>query len=201
MNARYKTYSDRQLAELLNERDKYAYTEIYNRYWGFVYNHARRMTKDNDLAKDVLQDVFTNIYLKMGVADFQQIVLPTYLFTLVKHRVINLVNRDKLKINHLASLQRYLDQGENAIDNFILEKETQERIEKEIAALPKKMKVIFELSRKYYLTHKQIAEAVSISELTVKKQISNAISILRSRLSCVTLLQLMSAMLWLYRQG
>ena len=55
-------------------------------------------------------------------------------------------------------------------------------VEAEIAALPPKMREIFELSRKAHLTHRQIAEKLGLSEKTVKKQVNNSLKILRSKL-------------------
>jgi RNA polymerase sigma-70 factor (ECF subfamily) len=58
----------------------------------------------------------------------------------------------------------------------------EELIEKEIAALPPKMREVFELSRKANLNYREISEKLNISDNTVKKQMSNALKILRSRL-------------------
>jgi RNA polymerase sigma-70 factor (ECF subfamily) len=56
-------------------------------------------------------------------------------------------------------------------------------IEKEMAALPSGMQKIFELSRREHLSHREIAAQLNISEETVKKQVNNALRILRSKLS------------------
>ena len=61
----------------------------------------------------------------------------------------------------------------------------EELIEKELAALPPKMREVFELSRKANLNYREIAEKLNISDNTVKKQMSNALKILRSRLGVV----------------
>ncbi|MNT81059.1 RNA polymerase sigma factor [compost metagenome] len=55
-------------------------------------------------------------------------------------------------------------------------------IEKGIAELPPKMREVFELSRKHIMSHKEIAEQLNISEQTVRKQVNNALKILRSKL-------------------
>ncbi len=55
-------------------------------------------------------------------------------------------------------------------------------IEKEIQALPPKMKQIFELSRKAHLSHKEIAEKLDTSENNVSTQITNALRILRTKI-------------------
>ncbi|MNI91450.1 RNA polymerase sigma factor [compost metagenome] len=56
-------------------------------------------------------------------------------------------------------------------------------ITSEIAKLPAKMREVFELSRLEDLSHREIAERLNISESTVKKQVQNALKILKARLS------------------
>ncbi|WP_317169204.1 sigma factor-like helix-turn-helix DNA-binding protein [Mucilaginibacter humi] len=49
---------------------------------------------------------------------------------------------------------------------------------------------MFELSRKHDLSHKEIAAQLNISDKTVKKQVSNAIKIIRLKLK-VSLLSIL----------
>ncbi|MNL17944.1 RNA polymerase sigma factor [compost metagenome] len=56
-------------------------------------------------------------------------------------------------------------------------------IDKEVSALPQKMKEIFEMSRNQELSHREIAAQLNISDHTVKKQINNAIKILRPKIT------------------
>jgi DNA-directed RNA polymerase specialized sigma24 family protein len=44
---------------------------------------------------------------------------------------------------------------------------------------------VFELSRKANMNYREIAEKLNISDNTVKKQMSNALKILRSRLGVI----------------
>jgi RNA polymerase sigma-70 factor (ECF subfamily) len=57
------------------------------------------------------------------------------------------------------------------------------------------MREIFELSRKKFLSHKEIADVLDISDKTVKKQINNAIRILKLRLNILPTLILLSSAL------
>ena len=61
-------------------------------------------------------------------------------------------------------------------------------IEREISALPSKMREIFELSRRDYLSYKQIAVKLQISEQTVRMHVKKALRILRPRLSLIAYL-------------
>ena len=55
-------------------------------------------------------------------------------------------------------------------------------IEKQIQALPEKMRNIFELSKCQHLSNKEIAKRLEISESNVSTQIANALKIFRTKL-------------------
>ena len=55
-------------------------------------------------------------------------------------------------------------------------------IDLEIEQLPKKMKEVFNLSRKKFLTNKEIAIKLNMSEEAVKKQIHRSIKLLKVKL-------------------
>ena len=55
-------------------------------------------------------------------------------------------------------------------------------IESEIQNLPPKMRRIFELSRQEELSHQEIAQKLDISYQTVKKQVQNALKIIKPKI-------------------
>jgi RNA polymerase sigma factor (sigma-70 family) len=55
-------------------------------------------------------------------------------------------------------------------------------IEKEIAALPEKMRVVFELSRKESMNRKEISEHLGLPENTVKTNMYRALKMLYRKL-------------------
>lgn len=180
----YHTYTDDKLTELLNTGDGDAFAEIYNRYWAVIYRHARRMAKDDELAKDVVQDVFVSLWDKATELQLN-FSLSAYLYTTTRNKILNLFDRDKVKSNYIASLGNFITTGENITDHLLRERMLAAKIEQEIALLPKKMREVFEMSRKANMTYKQIADSLDISDKTVKKQMSNAIKILRLKLGAL----------------
>ncbi|MNL14213.1 RNA polymerase sigma factor [compost metagenome] len=56
-------------------------------------------------------------------------------------------------------------------------------IEKEIEALPEKMRIVFELSRKNAMTRKEISEHLGLPENTVRTNMNRALKILKGKLS------------------
>src|SRR5690606_18562664 len=83
----------------------------------------------------------------------------------------------------LDSLQNFIEEEDFKTDGPLREKELSEIIEREINSLPSKMREVFLLRRREYLTHVEIAERLNISQQTVAKQITNALKILRVKLN------------------
>lgn len=183
----YPSMTDTQLVDLLQEGDEAAFTEIYERYWALLLRHARRMLKDDEETKDVLQDVFSNLWNNAESLDIHT-SLSSYLYALVRNRILNQIARGKVKASYLQTLEDFMDNGQVSADHYIREKQLALRIEEELALLPPKMREVFLLSRRHYLSYNQIAEQLNISDNTVKKQMSNALKQLRLKLGSLFLL-------------
>jgi len=179
---RYQSLSDAELFSLLCKDDHAAYTEIYDRYSGLLYIHAYKRMRNREEARDLIHELFTVLWSKRG-----QIILRTelsaYLYRAVRNRIIDLVNHNKLQSSYISSFEGFFNNGTNITDHAIRQKELSLLIEKEVDLLPEKMKQVFNLSRNECRSHKEISETLDISELTVRKQINNALKILRPKLS------------------
>ncbi|RYE19270.1 MAG: RNA polymerase sigma-70 factor, partial [Sphingobacteriales bacterium] len=175
------TASDHDLVSLLREGNKEAYTEIYNRYKWLLHTHAYKKTGDRDTAADIIQELFATLWTKREDI-YLTSTLSAYLYTAIRNRIINIIEHRQVESKYIDSLAEFAGGYIAGTDHLIREKQLNELIEREIAALPPKMREVFELSRKSYLTHVEIADRLNISEQTVKKQITNALKILRVRL-------------------
>jgi len=179
----YPNLSDEELTVLLKQGDHRAFTEIYNRYWAEMYYHTFRMLKDEDSSKDVVQDVFSSLWLKSSLINTNT-KLSGHLYISVRNKVLNLIAHDKIKGDYLTEVAAFVTQ---ATDETVLYDERQilEIVEAEIKNLPPRMREIFELSRKDNLSHKEIAEKLNLSDQTVKKQVQNALKIIKNKIPVV----------------
>lgn len=177
----YNNCTDNELAALLIDGDQKAYAQLYDRFKGILYVHAYRILQDREDAKDIVQELFTVLWIKRSGLILKT-GIASYLYTSVRNRVFDKISSKKVASRYFESLKDFtLDEGYST-DDIIQEKELSALIEKEIAALPDKMRQIFELSRKGNLSHKEIANQLVLSDKTVKKQVSNALRILRLKL-------------------
>lgn len=177
-----KILSDDELLGLLKASDHAAFNEIYHRYFQLLYIHANKKLGDEDLAKDVVQDIFTALWFKR---EFDQHIkdLAAYLFTSARNKIFDLFAHQQVQQKHLDSLQNFLTaKPVISTDYHIREAQLKAYIEQQIQQLPAKMRAIFEMSRKEELSYKEIAERLETSENNVSKQVNNALRILRTKL-------------------
>lgn len=183
----YSILTDNELLDYIKSGDELAFAEIYERYWGLLFHHILKMTKDKDETRDLIQDLFTNFWINIeNIKSGTNI--GAFLYVSARNKVINLIKHDKIKESYLSTLSTFYTNHQHTVLEQLSAKDLSIAIEKEIQNLPCKMREVFELSRKHYLSHKEIAEKLSISDKTVKKQINNAIKILRFKLNIFMLI-------------
>jgi RNA polymerase sigma-70 factor (ECF subfamily) len=172
--------SDSELFSAFKKGNQSAFKSLYERYWQLLYVSACKVIKDEDEAKDIVQEVFISMLGKASQLEIQGSV-ANYLYTAVRYKVFDAISRQKVRTDYAESITDFVTNQNYTTDRMVLEKEITFEIEKEIQNLPKKMKEVFELSRKSDLSHREIAEILKISDKTVKKQISNAIKLLKPK--------------------
>lgn len=180
-------YSDADLWQLVSLNNFRAFDEIYHRYWSKLYVSAYKVTKNQAASEDIIQEVFTQLWIKRK--DTQIDGLSSYLYGMVRNQVFNFLRDGNIARKHLDRISHisFVERTEQAV-NF---NELQEMYSKTVADLPIRCREIFQLSRNEHLSNKEIARRLEISPKTVEHQISKALKLLRIALSEVMLLVLL----------
>lgn len=181
----YSDFQDEELVALLAKSDKLAYSEIFYRYNKLLYSHAYNKLRECEEAKDIVSEVFYALWAKRGQSLPEQ-NLAGYLFIAVRYKIADFLSRKVVKHRYVESLQNFIDDAhEVSTDHLIREKQLKEVIEEEISALPPRMQEIFRMSRFEQMSHREIAEKLSLSEQTVKDQVKKALRVLRIKLGLI----------------
>jgi RNA polymerase sigma factor (sigma-70 family) len=134
----YSSLSDHELVIFLKKGDRSAYTEIYNRYKGILYQHAYRRLPNQEEVDDIIHELFTVLWVKRETLVFKT-NLSGYLYTAVRNRILDYVSHQQIASAYLSSLQEFMDKGVAITDHRVRLNMLQDVIEKEIACLPVKM--------------------------------------------------------------
>lgn len=179
-----KALSDQSLLELIKADNRLAFTVIVNRYWEKLYKHLYYRTKQEEESKDSVQEIFISLWTnRYKVNCDDQGYLSSYLFKSAKYCAIDYFSRPETTIPYTNVLELALEfpSGQHA-DTEVLVRELEDIIKTEISALPDKLQKPYKMSREEHLSIKEIAFHLSVSEQTVKNNISMVLSKLRSKI-------------------
>ena len=88
---------DALLVTRVRAGDDSALAAVYDEHAGLVYGLARRVTRDEELARDITQEVFAYFWEKPDRVDLSRGSLRTYLATLAHRRAVDEVRRHEAR--------------------------------------------------------------------------------------------------------
>lgn len=175
---------DAVLLARIQAGDDHALGAIYDQHAGLVFGLARRVTRDEQLARDITQDVFTYLWELPGRVDLARGSLRAYLAVVTHRRAVDEVRRSERRSRtETAIAHNALDDGP---EDGVVEEATQTwrngRLAAGLAELPDEQRTAVKLAYYDGLTYKQIAIALDIPEGTAKSRLRLAMNRLRTLL-------------------
>ncbi|EHQ29083.1 RNA polymerase sigma factor [Mucilaginibacter paludis] len=186
-----KALADTALVEKVRMNHAGAFDEVFKRYWEHLYVFALKRLKDEDEAKDAVQDVFIGYWQRAAALELTG-TLEAYLFSAVRYEVLRKIasaSKQEEKLLHYTNV--VLPEFIATLDP-LEQNELMLAIDREISALPARLKEIYQLSKEENLSIKEIALRLNLSEQTVKNQLSAALKKLRAGLKEAFILILLS---------
>ncbi|HVW62800.1 MAG TPA: RNA polymerase sigma-70 factor [Puia sp.] len=185
MKKAYHQYHDEHLLPLIASDDEQAFHALYDRYWKKLLVQALIKTGSPGTAEEIVQTVFINLWRRRHTLRVR-FTLATYLASMLKYEIISHLAREKKE----QALKQKLFSHQQAEDHSTVEwldyEQLREDIERAIATLPEKCRLVFRLSREEGLSGKQIASSLDISPKTVEAHINKALKVLGASLRQLT---------------
>ena len=141
--------------------------------------YAWKLVKRQDIAEDIVQQVFMNVWEKIERMDVEKGVV-SYLFQSTRNRCLN-----HLKSSYQSGTVHVdvpSDERSVPAERTLEEKELSIRIKTAVNELPEKCRQVFLLSREGQFSYKEIACLLDISVKTVENQIGKALKHMYERL-------------------
>lgn len=166
------TYTEQELVELLRQRTQAAFSYLYDHYAATLNGVIVGVIQDNEVAGDVLQDVFVKIWRQIDQYDASKGRLFTWMYNIARTTAIDMLrSRDwKNSRRHHSLTEEYAllpDTSPHPADELGLRKSIQ--------SLREEYKVLVELSYFQGYTQDEIARMLNIPLGTVKTRIRSAI--------------------------
>lgn len=163
-----------------------AVAELYDRYGGTVYGLALRVLGQPDLAEEVVQDVFAQVWREANRYDASRSTVAGWIVMLTRTRAIDRLRARRARPDVSAAVNPVaapLPSSEATPEVSTLAAEDTRLVRGALARLPDQFRSLVELAYYEGLSHSEIAARTGIPLGTVKTRLRNAMGTLRSVLA------------------
>jgi RNA polymerase sigma factor (sigma-70 family) len=187
---------DWQIWQAMKAGNPAALSVFYTRYFRVLFNYGATFSRDEDLVKDVVQELFLNIWEnRQGLVDVRNV--RAYLFQALRQNIITKLTRLKrrLVLSKDAALAEPVVSFSS--EDILMAEEHSAVKKQQIAAalntLPARQREALYLRCYNELSYEEIAEVMSINYQSVVNHVHEAIKTLRTS----ELLRMISRLAWL----
>jgi RNA polymerase sigma-70 factor, ECF subfamily len=186
--------SDEQLLAAYRGGEVAAFEALLNRYEKPIWTYLRRFVRRDEVAEDLLQEVFLRV-----VRDAQEAAAPawkgqakfsTWLYTIARNLCVDRARREALRTaasldagSGEIALHDRIPSPERGAEAVVAGRQAALRIDRAIAALPDDQREVFLMREAMELPFAEIAALVGVSEPTVKSRMRYALEKLRAALA------------------
>jgi len=162
--------------------DDHALSAVYDEHAALVFGLARRVTRDEQLARDITQEVFTYLWELPDRVDLTRGSLRAYLAVVTHRRAVDEIRRSERRVRIEAAMPaaRLEDGPEVGVVDAAARAWCRIRLADGLSQLPVEQRAAVELAYFDGLTYKQVARALGIPEGTAKSRLRLAMVKLRS---------------------
>ncbi len=166
--------TDSEIVRLyLQTRNSDYFQILYKRYSSKIYSKCISLLKDESLAQDATQDVFTKIYL--NIAKFsERSKFSTWVYSITYNYCIDFIRKKKKEKNLFSDdLENSPDIVEEVPDQELLQMEVH-RLKRVLENIPTGDKAILLMKYQDEMSIKEIAHNLEKSESAIKMKIKRA---------------------------
>ena len=181
--------SDNELIQEFLKGSEASFGELITRYETKVFNLAMRLTRSEDDAEEILQDVFVTLYRKLASFEGKS-AFSSWLYRITANAsFMKLRKRKSRAMVSLEDFQPYSRMAQtmdhdyrSRTDSRVMSYELRENLEQAIEKLPEDYRAVFLLRDVDGLSNKEVADIMGISIPAVKSRLHRSRMMLRRRL-------------------
>lgn len=153
--------------------DQAAFATLVERYTGAVYNQAYRMLGNAQEAEDAVQEVFLRAFRRLDSYDPER-RFATWLLTIGSNYCVDRLRRRRFSWLTLDDVAFWLPSRESGPERRALEQERGEFVQRALQRLPENFRSVIVLRYWHDMSYLEIAEALRLTEATVKTRLHRA---------------------------
>ena len=164
-----KAHIHKNIIEACKKGNEAARYQLYQLYAKAMYNVSYRMINNREEAEDMLQEAFTQAFMKLESFRYES-SFGSWIKRIVVNTCINAINKRKVDLTYCEEIyDGDLVEEEEAQPEF-----TVQSVNRAMEKLPEGSRMVFSLYLLEGYDHGEIAQILSITESTSKSQFMRA---------------------------
>jgi len=166
-------YNESELVANLKLGSQAAFTELYNYYSQKIYFNVLAMVKDEMIAEELVQDIFSTIWQKKSSISIET-SFAGYLYATSRNKVYDFFKQLDLNDQLYTNIKSIATASYTHVEEALFSKENTHLLQEAINALPPQRRKVFELCKLKGLSYQQASEQMGVSMSTIKDHMAHA---------------------------
>ncbi|WP_262245691.1 RNA polymerase sigma factor [Parapedobacter soli] len=173
-----KNIDENELLRRISRGDQSAFGALFKSYHPFVYAFGRRITRSDELAEEVVQDVFLKIWVdRESLEKIDN--FGAYLNRIVRNHCYNVLRKLAMESRHASLLSAGFDDTDDSTAQQLDYNDVNEVLEDAIQTLSTQQKNVYQLCHQRGLTYQEASDELGISRQTVHAYMKDALRKIR----------------------
>ena len=169
----------------LKDGNEFHFRQVFDQYHQKLYFFILYKIKSEYIAEEVVQMAFTKLWQCRKTLQ-EEYTISTQLFRIATTILIDFLRKYNNKDAITAGLDAVdMEKGVDSTNEKMRGAELQKQISEAVNDLPPVRKQVFEMSREQGMSHREIAETLSVSSKTVETHIYKALKQIKKHISVV----------------
>ena len=176
-----KTFSlpdETDLLALVAEGNEKAFGILFHHYRPKIYAYAFHLFGNIGLADESVQEVFLKVWLNRNKLP-HILKFESWIFVMARNQIFDTLKHLAKEASARKQMAHLLNPEANLVEDQVLTKENEIRLQHALDHLSPQQKLIFTLSRNQGMKHEEIASQLNISRNTVKTHLVHALKTLK----------------------
>jgi len=179
-----------ELLKLMAQGDVTAFSIFYDQHWEWIFNAAYKRVRDVEVAKDISQEIFSQIWIQFQSGMPPEIEnLRGYLYVVVRNHVFKWLEKER-KFISISDVFEQFSQHADTPDSQIIFEELLSDFRQLLDSLPPQQRIVFQLRYDEGKSNEEIAALLQITEKTVRNQLGRAVGKMKTRIVMLLLLMM-----------
>jgi RNA polymerase sigma-70 factor (family 1) len=165
--------------------DDFAFKVLFEKYKNPLYNFSLKLTKSEELAEEIVHDVFLKIWNLRGKIN-PELSFQALIYKITKNESLNFLKKAASDLSLKRHLLLYFEKFHNETEDYVIFSDYEDIALKAIKLLPPQQQLVYKLSRLDGKTHEEISEELQLSKGTVKNHMGLALKFIKKYLSLHT---------------